>query len=106
MKSIVLLPSSFKFTGQKIIKGGDGNINERKYLAIFGTSPEVCSKLWNMIRPEKNGVLPKHLLWELIFLKISTTESVMSSIFKDDEKTYRLWVWYFISCISKLKKMW
>ena len=51
----------------------------QRFQAMFGTSPDMCSLLWDMLDPidtMPNGVKGFHLLWGLMFLKLHATEAV------------------------------
>ena len=78
----------------------------RKFRAHFGTTPQICEKLWKMLDPcdqiNERAKL-KHLLWALLFMKIYGTESVLSSLVGVSEKTFRKWVWLFVEAISYLE---
>ena len=89
---------------------------ERRWMAQFGTTPTVCSILWEKIDPPltmknvKGGgsAKPFHLLWSLMFLKIYATESVTRTTLASmkeptTEKTYRKWVKIFVKAISFLE---
>ena len=48
---------------------------------MFGTSPEMCARLWHMLNQfasMPNGVHPNHLLWALMLLKLYCAESVVT----------------------------
>jgi hypothetical protein len=79
---------------------------------MFGTSPEMCTRLWQMIDPfvsMPNGVHPRHLLWALMLLKLYCAESVLCTLAggengrAPDEKTFRKWCWLFVEAISDLQ---
>jgi hypothetical protein len=76
-------------------------VGNRKFKAHFGVSARICRILWNRINPP-HGILPKHLLWALLFLKSYNTEHMMSTILKHDEKTIRLHVWTVIDLLADL----
>lgn len=93
--------------GSSILKE---NYCNRKFRSLFGTSPLVCSKVWNKLNDESVNTRsegePKHLLWALILLKTYSTEHVMRSILGADEKSLRKWVWYYVSLLASLKVVW
>ena len=65
------------------------------YQAHFGVSPEVTSKLWDLINNNEGKdlkVRPTHLLWALFFLKSYDTEETMSSRIDVSRKTVRKWL--------------
>ena len=72
-----------------------GNIkNDVMYKQFFGLSPELTSLVWDLLTNPKIHVrlLPKHLLWALMFLKQYTNEGVLSGLAKVSPKTFRKWV--------------
>ncbi len=76
-------------------------VGVRKFKAHFGVSSRICEILWNRINRPRH-ILPKHLLWALLFLKSYNTENIMSTILKHDEKTIRLYVWTVIDLLADL----
>lgn len=74
----------------------------RKFRAFFGVSPFTCEVLWISIKNKRPGSEIKHLLWCLLFLKCYNIENVNAAIIGVDEKTFRLWTWYFVEMISEL----
>jgi hypothetical protein len=80
------------------------DVFQRRWKEMFGVTPEVCSKLWDLCDPYNampNAVKPVYLLWALAFLKQYNTESnSASAVGGPDEKTYRKWVWLFVDEIS------
>ena len=78
--------------------------SKRSFKAKFGTSPEVCSELWERLQPHRpKGALPKHLLRALMFLKLYSSEDVLSDMVGTTRKTFRKWVWLMVKAISKIK---
>jgi hypothetical protein len=78
---------------------------------MFGTSPEMCTRLWQMIDPfvsMPNGVHPRHLLWALMLLKLYCAESVLCTLAggengrAPDEKTFRKWCWLFVETMKEI----
>jgi hypothetical protein len=75
----------------------------RKFRATFGTSPAVCSLLWEMLLPVTTiSTKPVCLLWGLMFLKLYNSESAHCNIARVDEKTFRNWSWFFVNAIADL----
>lgn len=85
------------------------SVNEdRTFRSLFGTSPDVCSELWewcqsHRLRPS-HGMKPIHILWALRFLKSYDTEDVFATWAHTTRKTWRKWVWITLRIIRKLKK--
>ena len=76
---------------------------ERRFKYIFGISSFVCSIVWDAICDFiPDTAKPKHMLCALMFLKLYTTESVLSIITSMDEKTCRKWNWIFVRLISEM----
>ena len=78
-----------------------------RFLALFGVTPHVCSMIWNylikfLLLPK--SAYPYHLLYSLMWMKTYKTESVLSSIARVGEKTFRNWCWDFIYAISLLEE--
>ena len=80
---------------------------ERTFRALFGTSADVCSILWDYCavhkRRPKRGMKPKHLLWALHFLKSYGTEDVLAQWADTTRKTWRKWVWIVLRIVRKYK---
>ena len=81
-----------------------------RFRSMFGTSPEMCARLWRMLDPFASmpkGVHQRHLLWALMFLKLYCAESVLCTLAGGetgravDEKTFRKWCWLFVEAISE-----
>lgn len=79
------------------------NIGLRRFKSFFGTTPHICSLIWQLlldfVPPESE---PKHLLWCLFFLKQYDIEHTRRTLFGADEKTIRKWTWIFVKLISDL----
>ena len=70
---------------------------QRRYMALFGITPAVAAKVWNVaLSVLPNGARPVYLLWCSLFLKVYGTEHVNKPITGVDEKTFRTWVWRMI----------
>lgn len=77
------MPSEDFLQHGRIMMGCHKNVtaaNEvTRFRSMFGTSPEICSLLWDHVDPLStmpNGVQDVHLLWGLMFLKLYAAESV------------------------------
>lgn len=80
------------------------NVGRRRFIAMFGVTPKICSLLWNFVLPFlSTDCSPCHLLWALMFLKCYSTEEINRSIVMCDEKTFRKYTWMLIKCISRIK---
>ena len=78
----------------------------QRFEAMFGTSPTICSLLWEMLDPTNtmpNGVKGFHFFWGLMFFKLYASEAVQCAISGGvDENTFRKWSWFFISGLADL----
>ena len=78
----------------------------QRFCAMFGTSPDICSLLWDLLDPTTtmpNEVRAVHLLWGLMFLKLYASEAVHCAISGGvDEKTFCKWSWFFVSGLADL----
>ena len=76
----------------------------QRFQAMFGTSPDMCSLLWDMLDPidtMPNGVKGFHLLWGPILLKLYASEVVHCAISGGvDKNTFlqMVMVVYFWNC--------
>jgi hypothetical protein len=78
-----------------------GNVGLRIFKEFFGTNPEVCKILFDLISPQHDGILqPKYLLWALLFIKQYQTEAVISALIDVTEKTARNWIWILLEYIQ------
>ena len=100
-------PDTFVRCGRNILRRHDiirNDVFERRWKATFGATPEICSELWDMCDPLNNmpnGVMPLHLLWALMFLKLYLPENVNAQMAGGvDEKTFRKWAGLFVELIS------
>jgi hypothetical protein len=104
------VPSEDFLQHGRIMMGRHKNVataNEvTRFHSMFGTSPEICSLLWDHVDPLStmpNGVQDAHLLWGLMFLKLYAAESVHCALAGGvDEKTFRKWCWTFVYAIADL----
>jgi hypothetical protein len=80
-------------------------VPDRDFRSHFGVSPTVCFMIWEKCKSSflVHNVLPRHLLWALMFLKIYATEDVLSTIAAVSRKTYRFWTWIVLMIIAKKK---
>lgn len=81
----------------------------RNFVAFFHARPREVAITWNLLCLEghlddlgPNSVNPEHLLWALMFMKVYSNETVLSSVAGCSEKTFRKWVWFYMEAIAKL----
>ena len=73
--------------------------DSRRFRALFGTTPSVCSMFWALMCGRcRQGSGPEHFLWTLSFLKEYATEHALAALACVDEKTVRKLQWSFFSC--------
>ena len=107
-KSFQELVEEFHFIGSSLCKKAKGIskrqfLQHRKYIALFGTTPPVCARLWILLKQYRSlRGEKKHLMWALLFLKTYATESVLSCIIGSDEKTIRKRFWIYIDALAEL----
>lgn len=80
---------------------------DREFRSLFGIGAIATLAAWYLLRNHDliplNGSMV-HLLWAMMFLKVYATETVMSRMTHvKDPKTFRHWVWPFISALSDLE---
>ena len=72
--------------------GGGGEYSDRKFKSLFGATPLIISKIWELMLSQsetnKNGVTCKDLLLAH-FLKTYATEDHISNLFGNTSKTFR-----------------
>ena len=86
--------------------------NERRFQSYYGSSPLVCSAIWEGLinstkedqtpHPPKSATFDKFLL-PLYFLKEYPTEEKLAGMWHTCEKSARQWVWFFVGRIQALK---
>ena len=85
---------------------------ERNFITMFGTSPDMCSYLWLLLQTQSfllsTKARPVHLLWGLVMLKTYGSEALLLHSVRIDgmkatnRKTYRQWTWHIIHAIADL----
>lgn len=105
-----LTAALFNDLGMELLHRSSSDVSltsDRRFRSTFGTTPEVCAVIWNMLDPYstmEDAASPKHLLWALMFLKVYAKESIHCAMVGGvDEKTFRKWAWYFVEHISYLE---
>ena len=83
----------------------ENKFNLSRFKSYFGTSPRICVILWSKIRENANSanMCYYHLLWGLLFLKLYSSEAVLSGIVGCSEKTFRKYCWKSVISIAELK---
>jgi len=67
----------------------------RRFKSHFGTSPLICSLLWEIValHPQGEKLSPIHILWTLYFLKVYPTSDLLSGRLRKDPKTVKKYLW-------------
>ena len=102
--------SFFLHAGMNLMRVNYGKSNKkrnaRRFVAIFGTTPDICLIIWNMLMDNWtqycNNPNPIHLLWSFRFMKAYNNWDSHAVEVGVDSKTFRKWVWFYIKGISKL----
>lgn len=106
---VIVSADTFLLEGRRIMRHVSqisSAVEYRRFRGNFGTTPENCVILWDMITPNESmpkGVKCCHLLWALMFLKLYASEHVLCSRAECDEKTFRKWVWLFVLALADLE---
>ena len=77
-----------------------------RFRAVFGCGPLVALVLSGIVLTEPmviSGATVVHMLWALMFLKVCSNKTAMSTMSGVDEKTFRKWPWVLIEAISDLE---
>ena len=84
------------------MSNGGPHILERDFRAHFGVRVHVCLKVWEYCEDDflRLNILPKHLLWGLLFLKTYATEPILASMAGVSRKTFRMWAWQVVTTIA------
>ena len=104
-------PNPFERAGLEIMgraKKKSGIKAERRWRSLFGATPIVCARIWELADPSNNPQFPgnvhrKHLMWALIFLRDYQTEEDHTILIGADENTFRKWQRLFVVEISLLE---
>jgi hypothetical protein len=92
--------------GSKMVMHGGNHILDRDFRAHFGVNAHVCQKIWELCEDNffAKNILPKHLLWGLLFLKTYSTEPILATMTGISRKSFRLWAWQVISIVASKKR--
>ena len=75
-----------------------------RFTACFGAEPSVIAKVWADLYPIDIQRKMDMFFLCLYWLKNYPTESVMAVKFGIDEKKIRVWLWYYVDCLSDLER--
>jgi hypothetical protein len=86
-------PNAWRKLGCKIAtKQDDQDIDDRTFIAFYGTTPEIIYECWEKIEGKFEG-RPKHLFWTLIFCKLYLPEDVLCVMLDTTKPTLQKWAW-------------
>ena len=77
------------------------------FKAHFGSSVDVCSVTWELIKQKKCYaclLLPIHLLWGLLFLKTYNKMDVLASLVRTSCNNFQEWILTILQQIQQLKQ--
>lgn len=104
---MICSPRAFLLLANDVVNCGRA-LSDRAFRSHFGCSPDICSIVWQKIDKDctrrSQGMIPKHLLWVLLFLKGYEKEDVLACRVKTTRKTLRKWIWIILPLIAKLKR--
>ncbi len=82
---------------------GSIRMGYRLFRSFFGTFPQVCAIVWDMLSTQRPpNSTPNHLLWGLLLLKQYNIESVNAVLVGVSEKTFRKWSLIYVRLIANL----
>ena len=95
--------------GEDVASYPQEQLNEEEvqaFRAHFGVDHFGCVDLWVSLLtrdflPRKSTLY--HLLWALMFMKLYSTEKVLSRLAGTTPKTYRKWTWLMLLATGKLR---
>jgi hypothetical protein len=68
---------------------GSISMGYRLFRSFFGTSPQVCAIVWDMLSPQRPpNTTPNHLLWGHLLLKQYNIESVNAVLVGASERLF------------------
>ena len=92
--------------GRKKNRKTNESRNARQFVALFGTTPDICLIIWNMLfdgwTKYTTNPKPLHLLWLFRFMKSYNSWDSHATEMTVDSKTFRKWIWFYLEGVSKL----
>ena len=82
------------------------DISNWQFKAIYGLTLLQVSVTWKLMYEKfahQKGFEKKHLLWTLRFMKHYQTIRCLAHDLNASPNTIKKWVWYTVTCLSKLK---
>ena len=96
--TMIYSPRAFLLLARKLF---DVTLDDCGFRAHLSCSLDNCSILWETIEGCP-GMMTKHLIWALYFLKTYNTEDTLATQFGTTRKTYHHWIWTVLLSIAKL----
>jgi hypothetical protein len=76
----------------------------RSFGAKFGACPNVCCDFWERLQSRRpKCVMPKHLLWGILFLKVYGTEDILRNMVGATRKTFHKWSWKIVEIVRDME---
>lgn len=76
----------------------------KRFRSMFGVNHEICPQVYNNISNFVEGLMPCHLLWALMLMKLYSSESALAAMTGTSEKTFRKWAWKVIESIAEMRE--
>ncbi len=90
------------FQFSKRVSTNSPSVGLRSFIECFGTTPEHCETLWNLlVDRHPPHAKPIYLLWMLLFLRHYETEEILHCHTGVDSRTFRKWTWTYIDLICE-----
>lgn len=101
LASVKIGASAIHHLGSQIATKQEGKgLDERTFIAFYGTTPEIIAESWSSVSERVMGSKPKHILWACMFLKLYLPEDVMCILAGTSKPTFRKWVWPVIESLA------
>lgn len=81
----------------------DARLQSRQFMEFFGIDSVTCERVWSVLHSNRPlQIMPKHLLFSLLFLRTYSTEGILSTLTDMSAKTFRGHVWNVITRLANL----
>ena len=95
----------FRRLGTELVSKRSKPLDDRFFVAFYGSNPDVVADFWDMLIPRKpKAARPKHLLWALMFMKLYIPEDALMILLDASKETVRKWTWFYIEEIALLSE--
>lgn len=94
---MIFTANDFLLLGSQLATNSkDKTLNERQFIAFFGTTETVLSDLWDLLDKNLPRGHPKHLLWTTFWLKNYLPEDVCAILMNVCKNTFTKWIWIVV----------